>query len=145
MKGEAQLKNCTQKTASSSFLQQMYKQVCLSLPGHCEAQGPTLVLLGSQRAPMDRERDRAELGPSSPSEAVKTKEQGCLPSAVAAEADGRAGSSSCDLPICRAHLIQNLLTALVPHVQTRTRPPHFSFSFFPLANVHFPCPPRKGA
>lgn len=54
MKGEAQLKNCTQKTASSSFLQQMYKQVCLSLPGHCEAQGPTLVLLGSQRAPMDR-------------------------------------------------------------------------------------------
>lgn len=147
MKREAQRKNCTQKTASSSFLQQMYKQMCLSLPS-CEAQGPTLVLLGSQRAPMDREGDCAELGPSSRLEAVKKKKKGCFSSLVAAEADDRAGSSSCDLHICRTHMIQNLLTALVPHVETRTHTPtHFSFSFFPLAwaNVHFPCPPQKGA
>lgn len=50
MKGEAQLKNCTQKTASSSFLQQMYKQMCLSLRSHCEAQGPTLLFTGESES-----------------------------------------------------------------------------------------------
>lgn len=77
----------------------------------------------------------------------KKKEKGCFPSLVAAEAGGRVGSSSCGLHICRAHMIQNLLTALVPHVETRTHTPtHFSFSFFPLAwaDVHFPVLPRAG-
>lgn len=82
---------------------------------------------------MDREGDCAELGPSSLLEAVKKKEKGCFPSLVAAEADDRAGSSSCDLHICRAHMIQNLLTALVPHVETRTHTqdlhPHSFFIF----------------
>lgn len=33
----------------------------------------------------------------------KKNEKGCFPSLVAAEADGRVGSSSCNLHICRAH------------------------------------------
>lgn len=126
--------------------------MCLSLPSHCEAQGPTLVLLGSQRAPMDREWDCAELGLSPWLEAVKKKEKGCFPSLVAAEADGRAGSSSCDLHICRAHMIQNLLTALVPHEETRTRtqdshPPlisHFPFSLLCGQTCIFPVLHGKG-
>lgn len=87
---------------------------------------------------------RAQTFPMVRGSEKKEKEKGCFPSLVAAEADGRAGSSSCNVHVCTAHMIQNLLTALVPHVKIRT---HFSFAFLPLAraNVHFPCPPWKGA
>lgn len=75
----------------------------------------------------------------------KEKEKGCFPSLVAAEADGRVGSSSCDLHIGRAHLIQNQLTALVPHVETRTHTPsHFPFPLLRGQTCILPVPRGKG-